>query len=66
MHGHWDVPDKANRDAVMVRNDKGGSINMGIAVVVPSKKIMEVLNQPSLLAMRRTQDSGSKITLDLK
>lgn len=45
MHGHWDIPVSAVDSMVMddVHNE---AVNMGIAVVVPATKILEVLNQP--------------------
>jgi hypothetical protein len=46
MHGHWDVPDRQ------------GAVNMGIAIVVPARKILEVLEQPLLQAARQKHDEG--------
>ena len=45
MHGHWDrvVPVDVTGDDIEFE-----SVNMGIAIVVPAKKILEVINQPSL------------------
>jgi hypothetical protein len=52
MHGHWDLSvsdiDGIAEDEVLSR-----SINMGIGIVVPAKKIAEVLNQPKLEEMRK-------------
>ena len=55
MHGHWDIPPGAVNDLAEDR-DGGGSVNMGIAVVVPARKILEVLNQPGLVELRRQRD----------
>ena len=54
MHGHWDIPvkNRANIGGIY----SGGAINTGIAIVVPSKKILEVLNQPELFLARRMED----------
>src|SRR3989442_2129427 len=45
MHGHWDrvVPVGVTSDDIQFEN-----VNLGIAIVVPAKKILEVINQPSL------------------
>jgi len=57
MHGHWDIPPEA-RDGQVPQGDEEaqGKVNMGIAVVVPASKILEVLNQPSLVEIRKTRD----------
>lgn len=47
MHGHWDVP------VNFKTNEQAEAVNMGIAIVVPAKKILEVLNHPELVAMRK-------------
>ncbi len=52
MHGHWDIPNRANFRGLY----SAGAINTGIAIVVPAKKILEVLNQPELFLARRTED----------
>jgi hypothetical protein len=45
MYGHWDrvVPVGVTGDDIQFE-----SVNMGIAIVVPAKKILEVINQPTL------------------
>jgi len=58
MHGHWDIPPE-NKDVVK-DIDSFGSVNMGIAIVVPAKKILEVLNQPELVKMRHREDEQKK------
>lgn len=52
MHGHWDIPPKEKNDAISRYDDALGKVNMGIAVVVPAKKILEVINHPELIDMR--------------
>jgi len=49
MHGHWDIGlDRMDdMDANVL-----GSINMGIAIVTPAKKILEVLENPALVTYR--------------
>lgn len=50
IHGHWDV-----------RNGGGNvqaaeTVNMGIALVIPAQKILEVLYHPGLVKLREQQD----------
>jgi hypothetical protein len=56
MHGHYDVkplPDEVNVDSL----DKE-TVNMGIAIVVPASKILEVLDQPMLKKQRAKDESA--------
>jgi hypothetical protein len=46
MHGHWDT--KAQIDEVTEDSLQLKKVNMGIAIVVPAPKILEVINQPSM------------------
>lgn len=54
MHGHWDIPIDTKSDIEDI--DSIAPINVGIAIVIPAKKILEVLNQPSLIEVRRQGD----------
>lgn len=56
MHGHWDIPPDAIDDSASEdqRSEKFGRVNMGIAIVIPAKKILDVLNQQGLIDMRRS------------
>lgn len=56
MHGHWDIPSSKKDDGVLMDADSVGKVNMGIAIVVPAKKILEVINHPELVKMRRELD----------
>jgi len=51
IHGHWDaqdsLPDTLVEDAI------GDTINMGIAVVVPATKVLEVLDQEQFVKQRK-------------
>lgn len=58
MHGHWDIPPEDKNDLVIT--DSFGSVNMGIAIVVPAKKILETLNHPELVEIRRKNDEKRK------
>jgi hypothetical protein len=54
VHGHWDLP----RDFTESENVE--AVNMGISIVVPAKKILEILFSPALIearheAFQRTQ-----------
>jgi len=54
MHGHWDIPTK--KRSFVEDMYSAGTVNVGIAIVVPAKKILEVLNQPQLVEQRRAED----------
>jgi len=59
MHGHWDrkVPDIDSAVDDVIHE----TVNMGIAVVVPAKKILEVIDQPELSDERkRIEEERSK------
>jgi hypothetical protein len=47
MHGHWDVPISFSAA------ERAEAVNMGVSIVVPVKKILEVLYHPELIEMRR-------------
>ena len=55
MHGHWTIrPEEQNRDDWKASGpSEDESIALGIAVVVPAKKILEILDQPELVKQRR-------------
>jgi len=60
MHGHWDLP---LSDTDMIGEDvlNKQAINMGIAIVAPVSKILEVINHPNLdEAKRRTKEELTK------
>ncbi|MEW6181832.1 MAG: hypothetical protein AB1500_01470 [Bacillota bacterium] len=63
VHGHWDVPFDEQMD---VGGDKVGEdkINMGIAVVVPVSKIIEVIDHPKFKEIReRVEEKRRKESL---
>jgi hypothetical protein len=47
MHGHWDLP------VSFSAAEQAEAVNMGVSIVVPAKKILEVLYHPELVAMRK-------------
>lgn len=53
IHGHWDIP--AEKIDATEGSDAKNSINMGIAIVIPAKKIYETLYQKSLSTLRNKQ-----------
>jgi hypothetical protein len=58
MHGHWDIPPESKNDQLLMDSDKKGQVNMGIAIVIPAKKVLEVLNQPTLVQVRKQNDEN--------
>jgi hypothetical protein len=48
MHGHWDLP------LTFTKTEQAEAVNMGVAIVVPAKKILETLYHPELVQMRKT------------
>jgi hypothetical protein len=57
MHGHWDIdpsPDEFEEDDSSVPLKE--RVNMGIAIVIPSYKILEILEQPVFADMRKRQN----------
>ena len=58
VHGHWDAP-PSQVDAAIVDNRRE-SVNVGIAIVVPAQKILEVLNQPVFERSRNEAVSAQK------
>ena len=52
MHGHWDV-EFSSADAVVSDGIRSEAVNMGIAIVIPATKIMDVLNLPPFTEQRQ-------------
>ena len=69
IKGHWDVDESKINQAYVTHDPKRG-VNMGIAQVVPAKKIIETLNAPGLLGLRAMEESkhisSQKSSLDLE
>jgi len=51
MHGHWDIDPFAKNVQTLEADPKRG-VNMGIAMVVPASKILEVINLPQMVSFR--------------
>jgi hypothetical protein len=52
MHGHWDVKIKWEEED-FVDGTKLEAVNMGIGIVVPVSKIIEVFNHPDIVIQKR-------------
>jgi hypothetical protein len=66
VHGHWSIrPEDVNETRIEVKSEKidKEAANMGIAITVPAKKIMEVLNHPELVELRRVLDEKAEAEL---
>jgi hypothetical protein len=53
VHGHFDVPN-LNEDVVADEDVPARSVHTGIGVVIPVEKIIEAIQHPDLIAMRKT------------
>ena len=63
VHGHWDIPLESENE--MEDIEGGSAINMGIAIVIPAKIILAVINQPELIEKnekQRRQQSKTQTT----
>lgn len=57
VHGHWRIevrPDEYEEDATSLPIEE--MVNMGIAIVTPAYKVLELLEQPFLVDMRQRAD----------
>jgi hypothetical protein len=43
VHGHWDIPPEAKNDGLDFAVNVASAVNMGIAIVTPAERILEVL-----------------------
>jgi hypothetical protein len=46
MHGHWDLPSRFDE------SERQEAVNMGVSIVVPAKKVLEVIDGPELCELR--------------
>ncbi len=51
-YGHWDV-DEGKKNSYQIEADSEGGVNMGIAIVTPAIKLLEILNTPELVERRK-------------
>lgn len=54
MHGHWDLP------LTFSEAEQAEAVNMGVAIVIPAKKILETLYHPGLVQMRKEYDEKER------
>jgi hypothetical protein len=54
MHGHWKI-DPADINNIVFTHDPKG-VNSGIAIVTPSIKLADILNQPGMEKIREISD----------
>jgi hypothetical protein len=61
IHGHWDttVRELNSYDGAIGNTKEEESINTGIAIVIPAKRVLEVLDDPKLVAMRVEAESAA-------
>lgn len=59
MHGHFDVQN-LNEDVVADADSPSRSVHTGIGIVVPVEKIVETINHPELVAMRKEIVSNTR------
>jgi hypothetical protein len=52
VHGHFDVPN-LNEDVVTDTDSLKSGVHTGIGVVIPVEKIVETINHPDLVSMRK-------------
>lgn len=67
MHGHWDtrpVPDDTEIDEAKIPVEE--RVNMGIAIVIPVEKILEVINQDVFKKQREVAPEILKATLQYR
>lgn len=57
MHGHWDLNPGESIDMEDVESSPD-SINVGIAIVIPAKHILETLNHKELVKWREQQEAN--------
>jgi hypothetical protein len=56
VHGHYDLPELDSLDTLSKDSLVNLVINMGVAIVIPSTKVLEVLNQKELVEDRAKGD----------
>lgn len=53
MHGHWDIDEDSVDSEIDSTNIVGKSVNMGIGIVVPATKIIEIINSHDFTEQRK-------------
>lgn len=60
IHGHWDIRPEEKNAYVDGATDQAEAINMGIAIVVPATKLLEVFSHPELAQMRQATEERER------
>jgi hypothetical protein len=55
VHGHWVIPSDTINEVQIRPTGERSEANLGLAIVVPAPKIMEVLNHPELIEIRERE-----------
>lgn len=55
MQGHWDIKESEKNKAAIHHVEKHG-VNLGIGIVTPAQKILEILMQPGMEKIRELSD----------
>jgi len=59
MHGHWEIRE-SDLNKVFITHVGQHGVNLGIGIVVPAYKILDIINRPELQQMR--QEVTDKLT----
>jgi hypothetical protein len=54
MHGHFDIKNLNENTVVDSEEEASDGINTGVGVVIPVEKILETIDQPELVELRKT------------
>lgn len=57
LHGHWDIKE-SELNKPHFTHDRARGVNMGIVVVVPASKILDIIARPELVAIRAMTDKA--------
>jgi hypothetical protein len=57
IHGHWDIRESELNEPSFI-HDRQRGVNLGIGVVVPANKILEIIDHPQLVAARAANEAA--------
>jgi hypothetical protein len=60
MHGHWEIRE-SDINNPLIQHDRKHGVNLGIAIVTPASKILDILNEPALQTIRALGDAGLRV-----